>query len=191
MSMEDRESELNNAVLRYICQCQASGDFKAIEKLGIDSDVLNSLRNMTVNEVLHASNIRSKFVTIVVDNKMLKNLFNHVKREAHAQQLINDLIAHGAPLKLVRDLTGIHAIEFSARRKMLNVDYLGRTQSPTAEQEMCIYKHWRDLDMRTDLSGEDWLWLAKRTDLPIRLICKIIYDDHEENNNGGVHDKAN
>lgn len=191
MSINDRESELNNAVLRYICQCQVYGDFKALEKLGIDSEVLDKLKSMTVNEVLHTSNIRSPFASITVDNKMLKNLFNHVSREAHAQQLITDLIANGAPLKLMRELTGIHAIEFSARRKMLNVDYLGRTQSPTAEQEMSIYKYWRNLDMRTTLSGEEWLWLAQQTELPIRLICKIIYEDHEENMSGGVNDKAN
>ena len=177
MSVNDRESELNNAVLRYICQCQVYGDFRALEKLGIDAEVLDKLKVMTVNEVLHTSNIRSPFAKITVDNKMLNNLFNHVKREAHAQQLITDLIAHGAPLKLVRDLTGLHAIEFSARRKMLNVDYLGRTQSPTSEQEMNIYKYWKELDMKTDLSSEDWVWLAKKTGLPIRLICKIIYED--------------
>ncbi len=189
MSINDRESELNNAVLRYICQCQVSGDFRALDKLGIESDVLEKLKVMTVNEVLHTSNIRSPFAKITVDNKMLKNLFNHVTREAHAQQLITDLISHGAPLKLVRDLTGIHAIEFSARRKMLNVDFLGRTQSPSGEQEMCIYKYWRDLGMRTDLSGEDWVWLAKKTGLPIRLICKIIYEEQEKT--GKVYDNAN
>lgn len=175
-----KESELNNAILRYICECQVSGDFRAIASLGIGAEVQEMLKTMTVQEVLHTANIRSTFIkSIRIDSDILKKLFVRAHDEADSQQLVNNLIAHGAPLKLLKELKGINALEFSTIRRLQNVEFRGRTNLPTLQEESIIIEACKKLDTSKALTGEQWIYLSMETDLPIRLIYKVLCEAEE------------
>ncbi len=181
MKAKDRDAELNNALLLYICQCQVNNDLRSLEKLGISEEVREMLKRMTVLEALHLCKIPLLIANISIDNSLLQNLCRHVRHESHQEEVITQLIVAGAPLKLLRVLTSIDALEFSARRKLLGIDTLGRTQDPTAEQEMLVYQHWKSFDMSTNLDCEQWLEIARITNLPIRTIYKVICEEDNSN----------
>ena len=178
----NKESELNNAILLYICECQVNGDFMALSALGIESDILAKLKSMTVTEILHTSKIQSSFIKkIQIDSAILGHLLKRASDEKKSQHLLNQLIAHGAPLQLVKDLNGINALEFSTLRRMQNIEYRGRTNLPTFEQEEIIFNACRDIDISNSekLTGEQWIDLSEKTGLPVRLIYKVICENEE------------
>jgi len=177
-----KESELNNAILLYICECQVNGDFMALSALGIESEILLQLKGMTVTEILHTSNIRSSFIkNIQIDSAILGHLLNRASDEKKSQHLLNQLVSHGAPLQLVKDLNGINAVEFSTLRRLQNIGFRGRTNLPTFEQEKLIFEACENIDFSDPkiITEEQWIELAKKTDLPIRLIYKVICDSEE------------
>jgi len=176
MSSREREAELNNALLLYICQCQTSGDFKSLNDIGISPQVRDTLSLLTVKEVLHLCKMPSLFASIKIDNDLLQSLCQHVKQETHADNLLVELVKADAPLKLLKDLSGMSPAEFSALRKQLGICTLGRTIDPTPQQEMLVYEHWKQFGMKFNLAIEQWLEFSRITELPIRIIYKVIHD---------------
>jgi hypothetical protein len=182
--MSNKEAELNNAILLYICECQVSGDFMALKALGIPNDIQEKLRTMTIQEVLHTSQMRSSFIKhIKIDSIILKNLLNRASEEKQTQFIVDKLIAHGAPLQLVKDLGGVTSLEFANIRKTQNIEFRGRTNQPTLEEEASIYDACKVLDIDIlsphSLTGEQWVSLSIKTNLPIRLIYKVICESEE------------
>ena len=182
--MSNKEAELNNAILLYICECQVSGDFMALRALDISNDILEKLRTMTIQEVLHTAQIRASFIkSIEIDSAILSNLFKRASSEKKSQYILDQLVQRGAPLKLVQNLEGITAMEFSTLRKMQNIEFRGRTQLPTMDEEEAIFKACEALDINAcypqGITGEQWLELSKKTDLTIRLIYKVICESEE------------
>ena len=182
--MSNKETELNNAILLYICECQVSGDFMALRALGISNDIQEKLRTMTIQEVLHTAQIRASFIkNIEIDGAILANLLKRASSEKKSQYILDQLIQRGAPLQLVQKLEGITAMEFSTLRKMQNIEFRGRTQLPTMDEEEAIFKACETLGIDAcnpqEITGEQWLELSKKTDLAIRLIYKVICDCEE------------
>ncbi|MBL6998963.1 MAG: DUF2857 family protein [Gammaproteobacteria bacterium] len=178
----NKESELNNAILLYICECQVHGDFMALNALGIGGEILHKIKGMTITEILHTSNIRSSFIkSIQIDSEILGHLLNRASNEKKSENILNQLILRGAPLQLVKDLNGINAVEFSTLRRLQNVEYRGRTNLPTFEQEQIIFNACKGIDITNtgNLTGEQWIDLSEKTDLPIRLIYKVICENEE------------
>ncbi len=176
------DNDLNSAILRYICQCHANGDYRTLQELGIEDDTLKLIKSMTVHEAIYTSGIRASFVkNLRIDNAILANRLQHARREAMYQQQVNDLVVHGAPIKLIQALTGMSAKEFAARRRLGGVGHRGRTVIPTEEIEDVITEAWKKLGMRIDLSADDWIQLSRMTGQPIRIIYKVIKGEDEFN----------
>ena len=178
----NKESELNNAILLYICECQVHGDFMALNALGIGGEILHKIKGMTITEILHTSNIRSSFIkSIQIDSEILGHLLNRASNEKKSKNILNQLILRGDPLQLVKDQNGISAVEFSILRRLQNVEYRGRTNLPTFEQEQIIFNACKGIDITNTgkLTGEQWIDLSEKTDLPIRLIYKVICENEE------------
>ena len=106
---------------------------------------------------------------------------NRASNEKKSENILNQLILRGAPLQLVKDLNGINAVEFSTLRRLQNVEYRGRTNLPTFEQEQIIFNACKGIDITNtgNLTGEQWIDLSEKTDLPIRLIYKVICENEE------------
>ena len=182
--MNDKEAELNNAILLYICECQVSGDFMALRSLGISNEIQQQLRTMTIQEVLHTSRIKASFIKdIKIDSTILANLIKRAGSEKRSKYVLDQLIQRGAPLQLVQSLEGITAMEFSTLRKMQNIDFRGRTQMPTLDEEEAIFDACKALDINAccpqEITAEQWLELSVKTDLTIRLIYKVLYENEE------------
>ena len=179
---KNKEAELNNAILLYICECQVSGDFRSLEALGIEDSILAKLKNMTVTEIIHTSQIRASFIkSIQIDSAILGHLLNRASSEKESQKMINELISNGAPLQLVKSLNGVNAVEFSTRRRDLDIHYRGRTNIATPEQESAVFDACKNIDISQpdNLTGEQWIELSVITGYPIRLIYKVIYENQE------------
>ncbi len=178
-TFKNLKSDLNNALLLYLCECHTIGDIKSLEQLGINRELRSLLEDATMSEILHLARIPSHFASIQIDNNLLRSLFAHVRKESLNRKSLNKLILAGAPLKLLKDLVGINATEFSSLRKSLNVKTLGRTQDPAAEEEMLIYEHWKSFNMRSNLSAEEWILFSERSKLSIKTIFKVISEENE------------
>jgi len=179
-----KETELNNAILLYICECQVSGDFQALQSLGIPKDIQEKLRTMTIQEVMHTSRMRSSFVKkIEIDNIILSNVIKRAHNEKKSQFILDKLIEYGAPLKLAKQLIGISSIDFSAMRKSQNIDFKGRVEQASMDEEIAIFKACDELKINAydlnGITGEQWVALAEHTKLTIRLLYKVIRETEE------------
>ena len=178
-------SDLKAAILKYICECQVEGDFLTLQRMGIPNQVLDMLNSMTIQEILHVTNMQTEFVTeIQFDVPSLERALLR-SREARREQWVRErMIALGAPLQLLKRIAGLTPQEFSNIRKMQNIEVRGRTQLPTMEQEQAVYDTCRLLHIDpTDpdaITGEEWIELAQRTDLPIRLIYRVLCENEDE-----------
>ncbi len=178
-NFKNLKSELNNALLLYLCECHNAGDIKSLDQLGLNHELRDLLEDATISEILHLSRIPSHFASIQIDNNLLRSLFTHVRKESRNRKSLNKLIVAGAPLKLLKELVGINAAEFSSLRKSLNVKTLGRTQDPAPEEEMLIYEHWKSFNMKSNLTADEWIAFAERSKLPIKTIFKVISEGNE------------
>ncbi len=178
-TFKNLRSDLNNALLLYLCECHNIGDMKSLEQLGINPEIRSLLEDATMSEILHLARIPSHFASIQIDNKLLRSLFTHVRKESLNRKSLKKLIVAGAPLKLLKDLVGINAAEFSSLRKSLNVKSLGRTQDPALEEEKLIYEHWKSFNMRSNLTAEEWIIFSERSKLPIKTIFKVISEGNQ------------
>jgi len=183
------EAFLNNALLRYICECQVSGDLASLRRLGVPGDVLELLRGMTVYDALYAANARgANYVRdLNLDWSVVRNTLQRAAEERRDRYTQEELVRAGAPLQLLQSLYGLTANEFSMLRQMQSVELRGRIRLPTPEQEQQVFDYCRahkiDAAHPETLTGEDWLGIARGTGLPLRMIHKIVCgetDDDEE-----------
>lgn len=180
--MERKYADINSALLRFISYCHSEGDYETLNNIGIDHEALALIQSMTVQEALHTTKVKTSFIkSLTIDSPLLKSLLLRARNQVNSNRYIDELIDYGAPIELIQQLTGISPKEFAERRKMKNIQTRGRTQMPSEEQEAAIIEAWKDYQFRTDLSGEEWIALAKSTHLPIRLIYKIVFEQGTSN----------
>jgi hypothetical protein len=150
-----------------------------IESLGLHDDLLLRLVSLRPIERELLIKNAAHFLTLELDIRALERLLNLLDRRRAERDLEDEFLLLGAPLTLMRRLFGMHAAEFSLRRRQLKMAGQGNGRPPCIDEatEYCVWKFWhacRNLDERqrllktAELSNQDLsvVWTAlKRHEL--------------------------
>ncbi len=106
------------------------------------------LSNLTLGQQKFLVEKAEQFMHIQLDLDNLRLKLKEIRELEDLKELENKHLLLGAPLCLMRRLFGLHAAEFSHRRKLLNIGGTsnGRPKHCDEHTEHAIWKSWDSLE---------------------------------------------
>ncbi|ELI8170309.1 TPA: DUF2857 domain-containing protein [Yersinia enterocolitica] len=138
-------SSLNYAVLTNALAALKEGDFRYCETLGFTFNELNTLNQLSLDELFIISRASAQFMSITVRHDVLKQILTLSHQEAHRQQQINRAIRLGGSIALLNHFFGLTSNEVCSRRRLLGVTIpYGRTPIPDEATDAEIWLSWKE-----------------------------------------------
>lgn len=154
--MYDVEKDLCSAVVRALLleiETYSLGSSSFLSLL--EQDIL-SLSSLDISQQKLLIKNAFNYVEININIESLRFRLNEIANQKEYRELEDTFLVLGAPLCLMRRLFGIHASEFSNRRRILNLagNNSGRPRRVEESTEHYIWKVWiehSNLDQRERL----------------------------------------
>ncbi|HIE3619838.1 TPA: DUF2857 domain-containing protein [Yersinia enterocolitica] len=138
-------SSLNYAVLTNALAALKEGDFRYCETLGFTFNELNTLNQLSLDELFIISRASAQFMSITVRHDVLKQILTLSHQEAQRQQQINRAIRLGGSIALLNHFFGLTSNEVCSRRRLLGVTIpYGRTPIPDEATDAEIWLSWKE-----------------------------------------------
>ncbi|MGJ3288889.1 DUF2857 domain-containing protein [Klebsiella michiganensis] len=135
---------LNYAVLTDALNALKEGNFHHCESLGFTFDEMNTLNQLSLDELFIVSRSSAPFVVISVRHDVLRHLMVLARQEVRQQQQIHRAILLGGSIALLNQYFGLTSNEVCLRRRMLGVSVpYGRTPEPDEETDAAIWRQWQ------------------------------------------------
>ena len=139
-----QKKELYDAAALTLIRELDNDDLASIEDLGLTNDVIAALATLDVNEKIELVRHASKYMKLSIDIDALERQINRIENLRDDRELENYFLIKYAPFKLMNSLFGMHATEFSHRRKRLGVDgKSGRPNYCDEETEALVWNLWK------------------------------------------------
>ncbi|WP_271271815.1 STY4526/YPO1902 family pathogenicity island replication protein [Aliamphritea hakodatensis] len=167
---------------KHLCQAAAQSLLIEIERSYTAPDELTSLSNneqfflssLTLGQQRFLVEKAEQYIFIQLDIDSLRQKIEEVRELEELRRLEDNYLLLGAPLCLMRRLFGLHAAEFSHRRKLLNIGGTsnGRPRQCDESTEHIIWAKWNTL------SGIDerhkFLQVAEETGVDLHQIWAAL-----------------
>ncbi|HBC0022781.1 TPA: DUF2857 domain-containing protein [Enterobacter hormaechei subsp. steigerwaltii] len=135
---------LNYAVLTDALNALKEGNLRHCEALGFTFDEMNTLNQLSLDELFIVSRSSAPFVSISVHHDVLRHLMALARQEVRLQQLINRAIRLGGSIALLNQYFGLTSNETCLRRRLLGVSVpYGRTPEPDEKTDAAIWQQWQ------------------------------------------------
>lgn len=135
---------LNYAVLTNALAALKEGNFRYCETLGFTFDELNTLNQLSLDELFIVSRASAQFMSITVRHDVLQQILTLSHQEAQRQQQINRAIRLGGSIALLNHFFGLTSNEVCTRRRLLGVTIpYGRTPIPDETVDAEIWLSWK------------------------------------------------
>lgn len=135
---------LNYAVLTDALHALKEGNFHHCKTLGFTFDEMNTLNQLSLDELFIVSRSSAPFVAINVRHDVLRHLMVLARKEVRQQQQIHRAIRLGGSIALLNQYFGITSNEVCLRRRLLGVSVpYGRTPEPDEETDAAIWRQWQ------------------------------------------------
>lgn len=135
---------LNYAVITSALAALKEGNFRYCETLGFTFDELNTLNQLSLDEVFIVSRASTQFMSITVRHDVLKQILTLSRQEAQRQQQINRAIRLGGSIALLNHFYGLTSNDVCIRRRLLGVNIpYGRTPIPDEGIDAEIWLLWQ------------------------------------------------
>lgn len=135
---------LNYAVITSALAALKEGNFLYCETLGFTFDELNTLNQLSLDEVFIVSRASTQFMSITVRHDILKQILTLSRQEAQHQQQINRAIRLGGSIALLNHFYGLTSNDVCTRRRLLGVTIpYGRTPIPDEAIDVEIWLLWQ------------------------------------------------
>ncbi|MCH4996143.1 DUF2857 domain-containing protein [Pectobacterium carotovorum] len=135
---------LNYAVLTNALAALKEGNFRYCETLGFTFDELNTLNQLSLDELFIVSRASAQFMSITVRHDVLQQILTLSHQEAQRQQQINRAVRLGGSIALLNHFFGLTSNEVCARRRLLGVTIpYGRTPIPDEAIDAEIWLSWK------------------------------------------------
>lgn len=135
---------LNFAVLTDALHALKEGNLRHCEALGFTFDEMNTLNQLSLDELFIVSRSSAPFVSISVHHDVLRHLMALARQEVRLQQLINRAIRLGGSIALLNQYFGLTSNETCLRRRLLGVSVpYGRTPEPDEKTDAAIWQQWQ------------------------------------------------
>ncbi|WP_405078063.1 DUF2857 domain-containing protein [Pectobacterium versatile] len=112
---------LNYVVLTNTLVALKEGNFRYCETLGFTFDELNTLNQLSLDELFIVSRASAQFMSITVRHDALKQILALSRKETQRQQQINRAIRLGGSIALLNHFFGLTSNEVCARRQLLGI----------------------------------------------------------------------
>lgn len=135
---------LNFAVLTDALHALKEGNLRHCEALGFTFGEMNTLNQLSLDELFIVSRSSAPFVSISVHHDVLRHLMALARQEVRLQQLINRAIRLGGSIALLNQYFGLTSNETCLRRRLLGVSVpYGRTPEPDEKTDAAIWQQWQ------------------------------------------------
>lgn len=146
---------LNYAVLTDALHALKEGDLRHCETMGFTFDEMNTLNQLSLDELFMVSRAATPFVSVSIRHDILYQLLTLARQEHRRQKQINRAIRLGGSIALLNQYFGLTSNEVCLRRRLLGVSVpYGRTPEPDEETDTAIWQQWQQCRVENLVSPE-------------------------------------
>ncbi len=136
---------LNHAVLTEVLYALKEGNFRHCETLGFTFDEMNSLNQLTLDQLFIISRTSDQFMRVTVHHDAFQQILARSRQEIQRQQQMNRAIRLGASITLLSQYYGLTSNEICLRRRLLGIVVpMGRPPVPDEETDAEIWRRWQN-----------------------------------------------
>ncbi|WP_191232925.1 DUF2857 domain-containing protein [Citrobacter freundii] len=134
---------LNYAVLTDALHALKEGDIRHCEALGFTFDEMNTLNQLSLDELFIVSRASAHFMAVTVHHDALCQILALSRQEIQRQQQMDRAIQLGGSIALLNLYFGLTSNEVCLRRRLLGVSVpYGRKPVPDEETDAGIWRYW-------------------------------------------------
>ncbi len=176
VTMVNFENQLCHAAAKSLITSLEYIQSDKLQKLTLSDEVINFISTLNLTQqnslILRSHN----FLTVTIDPTALKRQLKEVEDMRKERELEDVHLLFGAPLVLMRRLFGMHASEFSRRRKVLNIQGTASGRPPLCNEEdehqiWNLWKTYSDVEERSR-----FITIAETTGFDLHLIWSTLRD---------------
>ena len=135
---------INYAIIANVLHALKEGNIRHCEALGFTVDEINTIDQLSFDELVTVSRAVASFVSITVRHDVLHHLLALARQEYRQRQQINRAIRLGGSIALLNHYFGLTSNEVCLRRRLLGVSVpYGRTPEPDEETDAEIWRQWQ------------------------------------------------
>lgn len=135
---------LNHAVLTEALYALKEGDFRHCKTLGFTFDEMNSLNQLTLDQLFIISRASEQFISVTIHHDAFQQILALSRQEIQRQQQMNRAIRLGASITLLSQYFGLTSNEICFRRRLLGIVVpMGRPPVPNEETDAEIWRRWQ------------------------------------------------
>lgn len=136
---------LNHAVLTEVLYALKEGNFRHCETLGFTFDEMNSLNQLTLDQLFIISRTSDQFMRVTVHHDAFQQILARSRQEIQRQQQMSRAIRLGASITLLSQFYGLTSNEICLRRRLLGIVVpMGRPPVPDEETDAEIWRRWQN-----------------------------------------------
>lgn len=146
---------LNHALLTEALYALKEGNFRHCETLGFTFDEMNSLDQLTLDQLFIISRTSDQFMRVTVHHDAFQQILARSRQEIQRQQQMSRAIRLGASITLLSQFYGLTSNEICLRRRLLGIVVpMGRPPVPDEETDAEIWRRWQNHRVENLLSFE-------------------------------------
>ncbi|HHK9532458.1 TPA: DUF2857 domain-containing protein [Escherichia coli] len=146
---------LNHALLTEALYALKEGNFRHCETLGFTFDEMNSLNQLTLDQLFIISRTSDQFMRVTVHHDAFQQILARSRQEIQRQQQMSRAIRLGASITLLSQFYGLTSNEICLRRRLLGIVVpMGRPPVPDEETDAEIWRRWQNHRVENLLSFE-------------------------------------
>ena len=112
---------LNHALLTEALYALKEGNFRHCETLGFTFDEMNSLNQLTLDQLFIISRTSDQFMRVTVHHDAFQQILARSRQEIQRQQQMSRAIRLGASITLLSQFYGLTSNEICLRRRLLGM----------------------------------------------------------------------
>ncbi|MEM6485221.1 MAG: STY4526/YPO1902 family pathogenicity island replication protein [Pseudomonadota bacterium] len=189
--MQNRpDSGLNLAVMNFVLQCAATQSIAAVRELGLETNEIRELMEMTGEDMARLSMCDDRLFTVKINKKAWERIRRNVFLTP--SELRNTLIRLEAPRSMIERWWPMRHNEYAQLRSTvtgtdMSARYGGRPRKATTEEINKLWESWVKMTKQGErrvLLPHDYLEIHKATELPLNIIWSLTNDWAAERNYG-------
>ncbi len=146
---KNRNSKINRAVIDVVIDAMVEHDSRFISSLGISTETLELLKNLTATELQRLLNgFGAQLINVSINDQAAALFRDHIQAESGNDDTLDQAIRLGARYNMLKELTGVSRQEYENRRSILklNSPARGRIELLSEADEIRVWDAWQEAD---------------------------------------------
>lgn len=194
--MNTNLSRAANGFLLDLVMELKNGFIRRCDKMGLNSDDIAMLRDMTVEDIHYIINSEVSVLTFAINQDNLARLVMQARIEQTRKQRIDRALALGGSIKLMEHFFGLMSNDVAARRRIAGIKVrAGRGAVLSDEQSAELWNLWAagdnpTLRCETDEGLDFMLLAAEQLDLSLTAVWNTVLRWENENLTAATRKRA-